>query len=113
MQRWVDESSKWANDGVPILLVATKSDREEKREVTTREGQELASSLGLQFIETSAKLGTNVDEAFQVLLRSIVQNHEYELNLFFSSLFFFLNMYFCLFVSNQHVQKKQWTSSTS
>ena len=37
----------------------------------TAEGRELAKQLGCGFIETSAKLGTNVDEPFSYLVREI------------------------------------------
>ena len=43
------------------LLVGNKADLEGKRQVTFEEGKELADSLGIKFIEASAKANTNVD----------------------------------------------------
>jgi hypothetical protein len=40
------------------------------------EGRALAKQLGCKFIETSAKQRTNVDEAFDILIREIRKNEE-------------------------------------
>lgn len=56
---------------VPLVLVANKSDLESKRQVTTLEAQQFAKSIGAVFIETSACLRINVDEAFHSLVREI------------------------------------------
>jgi hypothetical protein len=40
------------------------------REVPAQEGTSLAKELGCEFIETSAKDGTNVEEAFRELVRT-------------------------------------------
>jgi GTPase KRas len=56
---------------LPMMLVGNKCDLEEKREVSTHEGQELGKSFGAQFKETSAKTRVNVEEAFYDLVRMI------------------------------------------
>ena len=50
---------------VPILIVGNKKDLEENRQVKTREGAALAKKYGVDFIETSAKTGENIEEAFK------------------------------------------------
>ncbi len=47
-----------------MILVGNKSDLEDRRQVSKDEGQELADKYGLQFYETSAKTGDNVDAIF-------------------------------------------------
>lgn len=55
----------------PMILVGNKSDLEYERTVSTSEGQELARQLKIQYLETSAKQRTNVDQAFHDLVRAI------------------------------------------
>jgi len=55
----------------PIIVVANKSDLEKERQVSEQEGQEFAKQSNCRFIETSAKLRTNVDEVFYNLVREI------------------------------------------
>jgi len=49
---------------VPIVLVGNKSDLEHNRAVDMFEGQLMAQEMGCRFVETSAKLGTNVTQTF-------------------------------------------------
>ena len=50
---------------VSILIVGSKKDLQEKRQAKTREGAVLAKNYGADFIETSAKTGENIEEAFK------------------------------------------------
>jgi len=58
---------------IPMVLVATKIDVEEFREVLPQEGRALASRWGCPFIECSAKEDWGVDDVFQILLGSVEQ----------------------------------------
>ena len=58
-------------DKSPMVLVANKSDLENERQVTTGEGQDLAKSFSIPFMETSAKTRVNVEESFFELVREI------------------------------------------
>jgi len=53
------------------LLVGNKNDLESNRQVSFDEGKELADSLGIKFLETSAKNSNNVDKAFFTLATEI------------------------------------------
>ena len=53
------------------LVVGHKADRDADRTVTLREGRNFAEFHGLKFLETSAKTGQNVEEAFQVITQDI------------------------------------------
>jgi Ras-related protein Rab-1A len=53
------------------LLVGNKSDLESNRQVKTEEGKTLAESLGIKFLETSAKDSINVEKAFTTLSNEI------------------------------------------
>ena len=58
-------------DEVPMILVGNKCDLEEKRDVTTSEGIELAKLFNCPLLETSAKVRINVEEAFYEAVREI------------------------------------------
>jgi Ras-related protein M-Ras len=61
----------------PMILVANKIDLVHLRKVSEEEGRELAAELQIPYIETSAKVPpTNVDVAFQELVRVIRQQHQ-------------------------------------
>ncbi|KAL4238218.1 hypothetical protein ACF0H5_002930 [Mactra antiquata] len=50
------------------ILIGNKCDMEYKRQVPYDMAQEYANQLGIPYLETSAKYGTNVDQAFLELL---------------------------------------------
>ena len=53
---------------VSIMLVATKLDKEEQREVRPEEGLALAQEVGGSFVEVSARTAHGVEEAVQHLV---------------------------------------------
>lgn len=55
----------------PLLLVGNKCDLESKRQVTAQEGNELGKKYGCKYVETSAKTGKNIDDAFLGLTREV------------------------------------------
>ncbi|XP_054164076.1 GTP-binding protein Di-Ras2-like [Oppia nitens] len=61
---------KAGEENLPIMLVGNKCDEDVNREVTNDYANEMVSKIlkGCAFIETSAKTGHNVHEAFQELL---------------------------------------------
>ncbi|KAF4306993.1 putative rab gtpase protein [Botryosphaeria dothidea] len=60
-----------ATEGVNKILIGNKCDWEEKRAVSTEQGQALADELGIPFLEVSAKSNINVDKAFYSLAADI------------------------------------------
>ena len=73
LNSWLIEIEKNANKNVYKLLIGNKSDLEEKRKVTFQEGKDFATSNGMQFIETSAKTASKVQEAFELLTQEIIK----------------------------------------
>eukprot|EP00055_Hartaetosiga_balthica_P015701 m.94740 g.94740 ORF g.94740 m.94740 type:complete len:947 (+) comp8930_c0_seq3:146-2986(+) len=51
-------------DHVPLVLVGNKADLSQQRQVSAEEGARTALEFGCPFVETSAKDGINVQEAF-------------------------------------------------
>jgi GTPase KRas len=68
---------KLDRDDWPNVLVGTKCDLEQEREVAEQEGQDLAASLKCSFFETSALAAINIEEAFYELVREI-RRHQLE-----------------------------------
>lgn len=71
VRTWHANVEQHASEGVSRILVANKSDWEEKRVVTTEQGQALADELGVRYVETSAKANAGVEEAFTLLARDV------------------------------------------
>jgi small GTP-binding protein len=63
-QAWLSELRAQGMPNVVIALAASKSDLEDRREVTTQEGQMYARQNELAYFETSAKTTQNVARVF-------------------------------------------------
>lgn len=61
-----------------LVICATKCDSEQ-REVSQAEGHNFASQCGAIYVETSAKSGSGVDEAFSQLLKCVLSRSSAEL----------------------------------
>jgi len=70
VQRWLGEVDSHASENVVKLLVGNKSDLSNKV-VDKAKAEAYASSLGIPFIETSAKESVNVEKAFNTMARTI------------------------------------------
>ncbi len=66
----MNEILKNAPEGTKIVLVGNKSDMASKRMVDGKEAQAFAQKNNLTYIETSAKEGTGVFDAFKTLAES-------------------------------------------
>jgi Ras-related protein Rab-1A len=70
---WLSEVRKHAGGQVVKLLVGNKCDLEDERVVSKKEGQDFADSLGVSFLETSAKTRVNIDESFMTLTKQVYE----------------------------------------
>ena len=61
---WIEDCKNQSPKTIYMILVGNKSDLEDRREVSIEEGKELAEKYGIDFYETSAKTGDNVEEIF-------------------------------------------------
>ncbi|KAF2236115.1 NCA2-domain-containing protein [Viridothelium virens] len=71
IRTWFSNVEQHATEGVNKILIGNKCDWEEKRAVSTEQGQALADELGIPFMEVSAKSNINVDKAFYSLAADI------------------------------------------
>lgn len=72
VKTWITDVHRYTQD-VQIMIVANKCDRVD-RCVSTQEGMALANELGAEFIETSAKTGENINQAFENLAIRCLQS---------------------------------------
>ena len=68
---WINETLKFAGEGVVKILVGNKCDLNEGRKVTYKEGAEFAERKGMLFFEASAKARINIDETFTELTKAM------------------------------------------
>ena len=64
---------KEVTENISLLLVGNKIDLENERVISSQEGQKLAERLGLSYIETSAKTGENINDAFRTLALQLIK----------------------------------------
>lgn len=72
--RWLDELKMHSDMNVVTMLVGNKCDLESLREVPVEESKALAEAEKLFFIETSALNATNVNDAFQIVIKEVYNN---------------------------------------
>ncbi|GAB5373367.1 hypothetical protein AAMO2058_001745000 [Amorphochlora amoebiformis] len=71
---WLVEAGKYADPSTIKLLVGNKADLPaSKRKVSYEEAQEFSEKYNLAWIETSARAGTNVEKAFEILCGQILK----------------------------------------
>ncbi|EEU39396.1 uncharacterized protein NECHADRAFT_44125 [Fusarium vanettenii 77-13-4] len=70
-KKWIDDVRAERGNDVIIVLVGNKTDLNDKREVTTQQGEEEAKKNNLMFVETSAKLGHNVKNLFKRIAQAL------------------------------------------
>ena len=75
IQNWVTQIKEEVSEKVNIILVGNKIDDENNRKVSSEEGKKMADQWGLDFFETSAKSGINIDTTFNDLVKKTVETY--------------------------------------
>ena len=75
IKNWLIEVEKHADKNIYKILIGNKIDLEKDRDITYNEGKEYAESEGMKFIETSAKDGSNIEEAFELITKEIIKSN--------------------------------------
>merc|ERR1712047_86925 len=74
LSSWLTDARNLTNPNTVIFLIGNKCDLEAQRDVTYEEARQFAEENGLMFVESSAKTGDGVEEAFLETARKIYQN---------------------------------------
>lgn len=61
---WLNEIDLFGHQDVPVILVGTKSDLNERRSVSRKEAQQYADERSMYYVECSSLSGTGINEAF-------------------------------------------------
>jgi Ras-related protein Rab-11A len=75
IDRWISELKSTSENNLTIILIGNKCDLENERQVTKIEGEEKAKYHNMAFIETSALNGTNLDKAFDLLIKDVYKKN--------------------------------------
>uniref|UniRef100_A0A8C2Q4I9 Ras and EF-hand domain-containing protein-like n=1 Tax=Cyprinus carpio TaxID=7962 RepID=A0A8C2Q4I9_CYPCA len=73
---WLTSILEAVGDPIPVMLLGNKSDKENEREVPTKEADMLAEEANLMFYECSAYTGVNVLEAMIHLARVLREQED-------------------------------------
>ncbi|GMR61707.1 hypothetical protein PMAYCL1PPCAC_31902 [Pristionchus mayeri] len=73
IRNWLGQIKDFAKDNVMVTLIGNKCDLAAQRKVTVKEAQELAAFYQIPYLETSAKTGQRVNEAFVLTARRLMQ----------------------------------------
>ena len=75
---WIQSVRDIKGDDFPLLLLGNKIDKKEERIISSEEGEELAKEYKIDFLETSNKDGTNVNEAGLTIVKKILESNQRE-----------------------------------
>eukprot|EP00088_Acartia_fossae_P046739 TRINITY_DN5054_c1_g1_i1.p1 TRINITY_DN5054_c1_g1~~TRINITY_DN5054_c1_g1_i1.p1 ORF type:complete len:219 (+),score=33.24 TRINITY_DN5054_c1_g1_i1:22-678(+) len=76
LANWLTDARTLASPAIVIVLVGNKKDLDEEREVTFMEASRFAQENGIMFLETSAKTGESIEEAFLKCSKNILSKIE-------------------------------------
>ena len=73
--KWLDHIKTLGRKNVPVILVGTKCDLEEKRQISRERAQIEADKRGIKYFEASSVTRQNVDLVFETLAKDVVQQN--------------------------------------
>ena len=77
VMNWIDQIKENAPENVKSILLGNKSDLEEKRKISEEEGKNLAKKININFYETSAQNGANIEKAIDKLVKDVISDENF------------------------------------
>lgn len=74
VRRWIVAVNQNCEKGIATILVGNKVDLVEERAVSKEDAEAFATENNLKYFETSAREGTNVQEAFAEMIDMVYEN---------------------------------------
>ena len=71
VKQWIEDCHNFASKNIHLVLVGNKIDLKDQRKVSKEEGEELATEFGMDFFESSALSGENIDDIFLSICKKI------------------------------------------
>ena len=73
VKQWIEDVQSFANKDTNLVLVGNKVDLNNKRKISKEEGQNLATEYGMDFYESSALTGENINDIFEGICQKVNQ----------------------------------------
>jgi small GTP-binding protein len=71
LRDWIQDF-KSARENEPVILIGNKNDLKDKIQISNKDALQIAKEFDMKFISTSAKTGNNVEEAFNQMIKTIL-----------------------------------------
>ena len=78
LENWMNEISEKVKGSLKMMIIGNKSDLKEERKVDAETALEKAKLLNIPFMETSALDSTNIQKAFENILREMYKEFKKE-----------------------------------
>ncbi|MHA1148840.1 MAG: Rab family GTPase [Promethearchaeota archaeon] len=75
MRNWIADIKKSLKSSTLIIsfMIGNKNDLEDERQVSREEAEALAQELGVEYLETSALTGENINEVFHKIAKAVLE----------------------------------------
>ena len=76
IRKWFEDVYTMGNNKTIVILVGNKTDLSHKRQVTEQDAQKLVNKYNCFYIESSAKIGHNVNNIFTITMEKVLEDIE-------------------------------------
>ncbi|XP_022182367.1 leucine-rich repeat serine/threonine-protein kinase 2-like isoform X2 [Myzus persicae] len=76
---WIKDIEKFSDVDIVKILIGNKCDDKINREISIKEGQEIAEVYGIPFFEVSSKSNINIDKLLYTMISDCIKKEHYKL----------------------------------